>query len=149
MSNTNNPNKIGNTPTSIYKLNYVVNGIIKIIYVFYGKTVSSNKQNELFKEIFTNKELENINNNKIQVVFCDQMIHYDDSIGTIKIKILTEIKNPISLEEIYLFCQKIETLNAVSLYQSLIPMGTMIAIIGLTLYYWIDKYNLLRRSSVK
>ena len=112
MSNPTNPNKI-------YKLNYVVNGIIQTIYVFYGKTVSSNKQKELFKEIFTNKELENINANKIQIVFCNQMIHFDDSIGTIKIKILTELKRQFSLEEIYLFCQKIETLNAVSLYQSL------------------------------
>ena len=112
MSNTNNPNKI-------YKLNYVVDGIIQTIFVFYGKTISSNKQKELFKEIFTNKELENIHSNKIQVVFSNQMIHFDDSIGTIKIKILTEIKKPFSLEEIYLFCQKMETLNAVSLYQSL------------------------------
>ena len=37
MSNPTNPNKI-------YKLNYVVNGIIQTIYVFYGKTISSNKQ---------------------------------------------------------------------------------------------------------
>ena len=47
------------------------------------------------------------------------MIHFDDSIGTIKIKILNELKKEISLEEIYLFCQKIETLHSVSLYQSL------------------------------
>ena len=71
MSNTNNPNKI-------YKLNYVVDGIIQTIFVFYGKTISSNKQKELFKEIFTNKELENIHSNKIQVVFSNQMIHFDD-----------------------------------------------------------------------
>ena len=83
MSNTTNPNKIGNTPTSIYKLNYLVNGIIQTIFVFYGKNVSSAKQKELFKEIFTNKELENITTNNIQVVFCNQMIHFDDSIGTI------------------------------------------------------------------
>jgi hypothetical protein len=47
------------------------------------------------------------------------------------------------------FAEIIKLMWLVSLYQSLIPMGTMIAIIGLTLYYWIDKYNLLRRSSVK
>lgn len=34
------------------------------------------------------------------------------------------------------------------LYSSLIPLGAFLSIIGLCLYYWIDKYNLLRRSSV-
>jgi hypothetical protein len=47
------------------------------------------------------------------------------------------------------FAEIIKLMWLVALYQSLIPIGTMIAIIGLTLYYWIDKYNLLRRSSVK
>jgi hypothetical protein len=34
------------------------------------------------------------------------------------------------------------------LYVSLIPFGAMLMIIGLSLYYWVDKFNLLRRSSV-
>jgi len=34
------------------------------------------------------------------------------------------------------------------LYSSLIPLGAFFSAIGLSLYYWIDKYNLLRRSSV-
>jgi len=34
------------------------------------------------------------------------------------------------------------------LYSSLIPLGGFFSTIGLTLYYWVDKYNLLRRSSV-
>ena len=34
------------------------------------------------------------------------------------------------------------------LYSSLIPFGAFLSIFGLCLYYWIDKYNLLRRSSV-
>jgi hypothetical protein len=37
----------------------------------------------------------------------------------------------------------------VSLYQSLIPIGSFCAAIGLCIYYWVDKYNLLRRSSIK
>lgn len=37
----------------------------------------------------------------------------------------------------------------VSFYQSLIPVGPPIAALGLILYYWVDKYNLLRRSGVK
>ncbi len=35
------------------------------------------------------------------------------------------------------------------LYADLIPLGAFVILIGLFLYYWIDKYNLLRRSYVK
>jgi hypothetical protein len=34
------------------------------------------------------------------------------------------------------------------LYIDLIPAGTIIILFGLCLYYWVDKYNLLRRSSL-
>ena len=34
------------------------------------------------------------------------------------------------------------------LYSSLIPIGGIITAVGLCLYYWVDKYNLLRRASV-
>jgi hypothetical protein len=35
------------------------------------------------------------------------------------------------------------------LYATLIPIGAFLTIIGLSLYYWVDKFNLLRRSSLK
>ena len=35
------------------------------------------------------------------------------------------------------------------LYATLIPMGAFLTIIGLSLYYWVDKFNMLRRSSLK
>ena len=33
-------------------------------------------------------------------------------------------------------------------YSSAIPIGPMLSLIGLTLYYYIDKYNLLRRRTL-
>ena len=36
----------------------------------------------------------------------------------------------------------------VYLYSTLIPIGAVIIVIGLFFYYWVDKYNLLRRSKV-
>lgn len=36
----------------------------------------------------------------------------------------------------------------VYLYSTLIPIGAVITVAGLFLYYWVDKYNLLRRSKV-
>ena len=73
----------------------------------------------------SSKEAEQIQCEGIKVVFSDQKIHSDDSIGTIKIKIINEFKSEISLDEIYLYCQKMETLNAVSVYQSLTQNGKL------------------------
>ena len=35
------------------------------------------------------------------------------------------------------------------LYETLVPVGGIISLIGLAAYYWVDKYNLLRVSSIK
>jgi hypothetical protein len=35
------------------------------------------------------------------------------------------------------------------LYLTLIPIGGIFSTFGLGLYYWIDKYNLLRKSSIQ
>ena len=34
------------------------------------------------------------------------------------------------------------------LYMSIIPVGALFSCLGLFLYYWVDKYNLLRRSTL-
>jgi hypothetical protein len=103
----------------IYKVKQLLNGKINTIYVFYGKTPIENEE-ELFAKIFTDKENELIKSEGISVKFSEQQIHFDDSIGTIKIKILNELKVAnVSIDELYLYCQKKETLNAISVYQSL------------------------------
>ena len=108
----------------IYKVKQLVNGSINTIYVFNGKINAKNEQEEeeLFKKIFTDEENKQIKSQQIAVKFSDECIHFDDSIGTIKTKILNELNKlnkTISLDEIYLYCQKIETLNSISVYQSL------------------------------
>lgn len=35
------------------------------------------------------------------------------------------------------------------LYSKLIPLGSFLVLIGLVIYYWVDKYNFLRRSTLK
>jgi hypothetical protein len=35
------------------------------------------------------------------------------------------------------------------LYASIVPIGAFLILIGLSIFYWVDKYNLLRNSSVK
>ena len=111
---TNNPS----LDSPIYKVKQILNGKINTIYVFNGKKSSENEE-DLFKKIFNDEENKQIKSEKIKIKFSEQQIHFDDSIGTIKIKILNELKKDISLDEMYLFCRKIETLNAVSVYKSL------------------------------
>jgi hypothetical protein len=108
----------------IYKVKHMVNGSINTIFVFNGKNAQENEE-ELFKKIFTEEENELIKSERITIKFSEEIIHFDDSIGTIKIKILNELKREISLDEIYLFCQKAETLNAISVYQSLTQNGKL------------------------
>lgn len=46
------------------------------------------------------------------------------------------------------FAEIIETMWFTFLYSTLTPVGAIITIFGLIVYYWVDKYNLLRRSSI-
>lgn len=120
----------------IYKINYLKENKIVSIHVFYGENVAVNGINldELFKTepsnaafidsvsgipIFNSEELTYISENNIPVNFTTQQIHYDDTIGTVKLKIIQAFGNTFSLEEIYLFCLKEEIFNPVSVYQTL------------------------------
>ncbi len=46
------------------------------------------------------------------------------------------------------FAEILEMMWFTYLYSTLIPIGGVITAFGLIFYYWVDKYNLLRRSSV-
>ena len=46
------------------------------------------------------------------------------------------------------FAEIIEIMWFTYLYSSLIPIGAPLSFIGFVIYYWLDKYNLLRRSSI-
>jgi hypothetical protein len=46
------------------------------------------------------------------------------------------------------YSEVIEGIWFTFLYASLIPIGACLTFFGLTMFYWIDKYNLLRKSSV-
>lgn len=46
------------------------------------------------------------------------------------------------------YAETIETMWFTFLYVTLIPIGAFLSLLGLWMYYWVDKYNLLRRSKV-
>ena len=47
------------------------------------------------------------------------------------------------------YAEVISLMWSAFLYSSLTPCSIILALISLCLFYWIDKYNLLRRSSLK
>jgi hypothetical protein len=116
----------------IFKVNKLTDGSkTDTIFVFSGTNLDldvGEDPNELFKkdptndafqDVFEKEELDNIQTNKIQVVFLKQSIHIDDSIGIIKLKIFEALRKSVSMSEIYLFCLKSEKLNPITMYQNL------------------------------
>jgi hypothetical protein len=106
----------------IYKVKLVKDGKIDTIHVFNGNVASHDK---IIDDFFTEEEKSLIESGEITPLFSKEKINLDDSIATIKIKIMKELQKNISIEEIYLFCQKIEKLNAVAVYQSLTQNGKL------------------------
>ena len=122
MSNSINSIEIKNDISKFsnkkYKINILSNGITKKIIIFYGK-YSKNDDENIYNDLLTKDENNLRKNKKIEVSISEQVIHYDDTISSIKVKILNELKQDISVDELYLYCQKKERLNSISIYQSL------------------------------
>jgi hypothetical protein len=113
----------------IFKVNHLKDkDKIDTIFVFYGTHLEINDPdpNELFQkdptnkaftDVFDTEERENIQKENIQVVFLKESIHIDDTIGVIKLKIAKAFNTIFSIEEIYMFCLKEETIPPISSYQ--------------------------------
>lgn len=46
------------------------------------------------------------------------------------------------------YAEIIETMWFTFLYSTLVPIGAFVSLAGFAVYYWVDKYTLLRRSSL-
>lgn len=98
----------------IYKLNS--DGKKEEVYVFQGSLDPVANLNELFSEIEL-KEMEVYNT---KVVYSNQRIHKDDSVRTIKKKIINEIgSNTVCYDEIYLFSTILHDFNLLKYYQEI------------------------------
>ena len=96
---------------NIFKIYYTdTKNIIKVI-VFKG-SLEINIDNVYETNIFSKKEIDEINTKNIDIYFSDDFIQIDDKINTIKKKIAYYFMNSgyddknLSLEEIYLACKK-------------------------------------------
>ena len=109
----------------IFKLCYLKNNKIDKIDVYNGNEEYEEKNmtevyatnNAIFEEIFNEEELQNVLDNKIPVFFQKTQIFIDDTLETIKKKIIQ--RENIAFEEIYLFCSYTGTLNPASVYKYL------------------------------
>ena len=117
----------------IYKFSDVTidNKIIKII-VFFGSTSVSNEDktrlddlfkaeptNPMFDGIFTPENIKDIKAESIPVLFVEDYIHLDDTVETIKKKLLKYADLKSSFDELYLYTRKYETMNSIATYQML------------------------------
>ena len=89
----------------------------------------TDSQNTIFEGVFSKDQLEQMNEKQIDVHFSEQFIYIDDTIETIKKKVISVFSNelslPISFDEIYLFSKKIQQLNNSEIYDSLTQNGKM------------------------
>ena len=116
--------------TEIYKLIHLDEDNVNNMIVFYGnididltKLFVSDKQNIVFEGLFSKEEIDTIVTQNIQVIFSTQIIYLDDTIETIKKKIIIALDNTISFDEIYLFGKQIQNLNNSKIYEFLTQNG--------------------------
>jgi len=110
---------------NIIKINHLEKDIIKKIYVFKGLLdVSNDYITNDNQKIFSDNELQNISENNIPVELINEMIHYDDTISTIKKKIIKYTELRVSTFELYLFGIKKMYINPSILYNQLTQVDT-------------------------
>jgi len=120
--------------SKIFKIAYIDNNDIKKIYVFLGEKDISDGSDEaidlfdlfkrepshpVFEMVFSSNEIAIINEQNINIKFCREQIHIDDTIETVKNKLITEFSEHLAFEEIYLFGKNNDELNSVAVYQNL------------------------------
>lgn len=113
-----------------------------VLYVFYGNVefttddgqiVNINdvflreRANPFFRTIFSDYELQSIQQNHIKVVFLPERIYPDDSIETIKKKFLylTRDKVGLSYAELYFFCKQVKHITTQLAHDQITSNGNL------------------------
>ena len=119
--------------TEIFKVcNLTDNDTIEKITVYFGSKnyttnlndlFKNNMDDSLFKGVFSEDEIKQITRDNIPVIFTNQSIYLDDSIETIKKKVIIDSDKQISFDEIYLFGKQIQRLDNTQIYDNLTQYG--------------------------
>ena len=118
-----------------YKVKYIKNKVEEKTFIFTGlfkylKNQNLNDQNlnELYKTDPSNEIFNDfVNSNDKNVIFVEDLIHMDDSIETIKKKIINtfnlDLEKEVSYDEIYLFSNYLEKIFTSEIYENLTQNG--------------------------
>ena len=88
------------------------------VYVFSGGFITSDNANP--NELFSDVELAVFNVNKTPIIYSPLQIHKDDTIETLKKKIIMEMGiDTISYNELYLFSTIVQKVNTFTAYQNI------------------------------
>jgi hypothetical protein len=111
-------NKIYIPVNEVYKVYQEdFDGNLKQVIVFNGKMEQVLNLNELFSEL----EIAEFEKYNIVPKFSNQLLHNDDSISTIKMKLINELgSNDFCYEEIYLFSKVKHAIDLSKLYQDIV-----------------------------
>ena len=96
---------------------------VERVYCFVGVSSPITNENYLESDLFTQKELQEIDDNETDVVIIYESIFIDDSIYVIKLKLANAIQLYVdtmdvpSVEEMYLFSQISKQFNATSMFE--------------------------------
>ena len=91
---------------NILKINHLEKEDIKKIYVFRGTLDVSDDYTINGEPIFSEGEMDNILSKTIPIELIDAYIHFDDTISTIRKKIIKHTQLRVSTYELYLFAIK-------------------------------------------
>ncbi len=119
----------------IYKIAHIRNNVIIKIYIYMGYARENlEKTDEQLKKMVVNGDMKDIiseslrdkiKKEDIDLKFINTQIFLDDTIETIKKKIMMNLDNKISFGEIYLFAKQLQNLDPVTVYQNLTQNGKL------------------------
>ena len=122
--------------SNIYKIYHNKNNIYERIYVFINAVLNredltlealdalflskaeSINYNKVFENVFDQEELDSINNFGTKVIFIDDQINLDDTIETIKKKLI-KIDPSIAFEAVYLYAKHEQQFTSREVFQKL------------------------------
>ena len=105
--------------SKIFKICLKINNNISKIFVANGREEDPMELNKYFEK----EDIAKIQENNIEVIAINTLIHIDDSIETIKKKLIKYLN--CSFEEIYLFANYSKYINAKEIYQMLTQGGKL------------------------
>ena len=123
----------------IFKFGYTIDDIVSKIYVFAGaldevsgrsptelvEFMATGAGDNLLETLFTLPERTRIAADKSEIVLVNGQIHLDDTIETIKRKLILHCEEVKSFDEMYMFAHQMTDLQPATVYQNLTQNGKL------------------------